>query len=132
MADTFGWHDFVHAVDRAWRTLDVRERAHAAVWASNYGEASALALYSQAPDLHIISTHNEWWRRGYAPWDGSSVLLIRDLGDVARGGCASLRDLGTIAMPSLAMPYERARHIYLCRGVHVPLAKIWASEKHYY
>lgn len=131
-ADTFGWRDFARAVDARWRRLPPSQRAHAAVWVTNYGEAAALDVFARRPDLHVISTHNQYWLRGPGPWDGSVALLVRRVGDVDRAACAALADLGPVAMPADAMPYERTRHIYACRGLRRSVAAVWAAEKTYY
>jgi hypothetical protein len=131
-ADTFGWHDLTRRIDAAWAALPKAERAHAAVWVPNYGDASAIRLYTAQPDLHVISTHNQYWLWGPSPWDGSAVFLVRRKGDVSRTACRALTDLGPIAVSDYAMSFERSRELYLCRGLRPSVASVWAAEKFYY
>lgn len=131
-ADTFGWRDFARRVDTAWQELPAAERGHAVVFVQNYGDASALRLFSNAPDLHAISTHNQFWLWGPSPWDGSLALLVRAKGDVTAGACRELEDLGPIAISPYAMPFERAHELYRCRGLRRSVSALWAAEKFYY
>jgi hypothetical protein len=131
-ADTFGWHDFTRRIDAAWADIPASERAHAAVWVQNYGDASALRLYSNQPDLHVISTHNQYGLWGPSPWDGSLALVVRQKGDIDTHACREVRDLGPIVISPYAMSFERTHELYRCTGLRAPVADVWAREKFYY
>jgi len=62
---------FAATVARVWNRLPVAERANAVVYATNYGEAGAIARYGPALGIpRAYSGHNAFWRFG-CPRDGA-------------------------------------------------------------
>ncbi len=47
-ADMFGWQELVAAVARVYKRLPPEDRSRCAIYASNYGEAGAIELFSEA------------------------------------------------------------------------------------
>ncbi len=66
--DEIGWRELATQTETAWRSLRAYERAHGAVVAGNYGEASALAYYGRGLPL-VLSGHLSWhyWRPARLP-----------------------------------------------------------------
>jgi hypothetical protein len=59
-----------------WHDLPPSERANAVVYASNYGEAGAIARYGPALGIpRAYSGHNAFWRFGRPP-DGASPVVV--------------------------------------------------------
>ena len=74
--ETIGWPAFAASVARVWNQLPESERSTAVVYASNYGEAGAIARYG--PGLGIpraYSGHNAFWRFGRPP-DGARPVIV--------------------------------------------------------
>lgn len=74
--ETIGWPRFAATVARVWSRLPPSQRAHAVLYASNYGEAGAIARYG--PSLGIpraYSGHNAFWRFGRPP-DGARPIIV--------------------------------------------------------
>ena len=74
--ETIGWPGFAATVARVWNRLPAAERANAVVYASNYGEAGAIARYGPALGLpRAYSGHNAFWRFG-RPRDGARPIVV--------------------------------------------------------
>ena len=74
--ETIGWPTFTAIVAHVWSELPPAARARAVVYASNYGEAGAIARYG--PSLGIpraYSGHNAFWRFGRPP-DGARPVIV--------------------------------------------------------
>ena len=74
--ETIGWPAFTATVARVWRRVPPSERANALVYASNYGEAGAIARYGPAFGIpRAYSGHNAFWRFGRPP-DGAHPIVV--------------------------------------------------------
>jgi len=130
LSDEFGWQDLARDVEAAYAALPPADRAKAAIFASNYGEAAAIDYYGSGlpPALSGNNNYYLWGPRGY---DGSVVLAVNvDPAQWSRV-CDSASVVATFGTSPFAMPYERDRPIVLCRGMHPPLPQLWPVFKHY-
>jgi 4-amino-4-deoxy-L-arabinose transferase-like glycosyltransferase len=130
LSDEFGWRELARDVEAAYAALPAGDRAKAAIFASNYGEASAIDFYgTNLPPA--LSGNNQFYLWGPRGYDGSVVLAVN--ADPARWSsiCDSARVVARFGTSPYAMPYERDRPIVLCRGMHPPLPELWPSFKHY-
>ena len=74
--ETIGWPAFMATVARVWNELPESERSTAVVYASNYGEAGAIARYGPALGIpRAYSGHNAFWRFGRPP-DGARPVIV--------------------------------------------------------
>ena len=74
--ETIGWPTFAATVGRVWNELPQAERSNAVVYASNYGEAGAIARYGGAHGIaRAYSGHNAFWRFGRPP-DGAHPVIV--------------------------------------------------------
>ena len=74
--ETIGWPTFAATVGRVWSELPQAERSNAVVYASNYGEAGAIARYGRAHGIpRAYSGHNAFWRFGRPP-DGAHPIIV--------------------------------------------------------
>jgi len=130
LSDEFGWPQLARDVEAAYAALPPADRAKAALYASNYGDAAAIDVYgTNLPPA--LSGNNQYYLWGTHGYDGSVVLAINvDLAQWSRI-CDSARIVATYGTSPYAMPYERDRPIVLCRGMHPPLAQLWPAFKHY-
>lgn len=127
-ADMHGWPELAQAVGQVYDALPREQRAQAVVFASNYGEASAVAFFR--PDIPVISGHNQYWVWGTRGYSGNVIIDLN-------GDCGADAHLfehatraATFANP-LGMPYEDGIPVMLCRGIKKPLATIWPAVKKY-
>ena len=130
LSDEFGWPQLARTVEDTYSALPAGDRAKAAIFASNYGDAAAIDFYGRGlpPALSGNNQYYLWGPRGY---DGSVVLAVNV--DVAQWSriCDSARIVATFGTSPYAMPYEQDRPIVLCRGMRPPLPKLWPAFKHY-
>lgn len=130
LSDEFGWPQLARTVEGAYSALPPGDRAKAAIFASNYGDAAAIDFYGRGlpPALSGNNQYYLWGPRGY---DGSIVLAVNV--DVAQWShiCDSARIVATFGTSPYAMPYEQDRPIVLCRGMRPSLPQLWPVFKHY-
>lgn len=130
LSDEFGWQELARNVESAYAALPPADRAKAAIFASNYGEAAAIDVYGTNLPA-ALSGNNQYYLWGPRGYDGSVVLAVDvEPGQFARI-CDSLSVVGRFGTSPYAMPYERNRPILLCRGMHPPLPQLWPAFKHY-
>ena len=62
LAESVGWPQLVGTVRTAWFSLPAAQRASAVIFASNYGEASAINVLGRGTGLpQAVSGHNTYW-----------------------------------------------------------------------
>ena len=126
-AEQIGWPELVAQVASVYRALPAAERAHAAIFANNYGEAGAIDLYGPALGLpHAISPINSYWARGYGDRGPATVIV---LGDDAEGMADTPADCVVAARVRIphGVENEESGHpdIYVCRRLRMDFAKEW-------
>jgi hypothetical protein len=127
-ADMHGWPQLAALVARIYDGLPPAQRAQAVVFASNYGEASAIAFFT--PQIPVVSGHNQYWLWGTRGYSGSVVIDINgDCGARLHLYRSSVR-AATFDAP-YAIGYESGIPIMLCRGARMPLAAVWPVTKTY-
>lgn len=130
-ADMHGWPDLAARVARVYATLPPEERARAAIYAANYGEAGAIDRFGPALGLPpAISRHNQYWLWGPGRHDGSVVILIDgEAADMERNFTSAA--VVDSVQCEWCMPYEKGRPIWVARGLRRPLAEVWPTLKIY-
>jgi hypothetical protein len=129
-SDEFGWRDLAAEVGDVYRGLPPADRAKAAIFASNYGEAAAIDFYGSGlpPALSGNNQYYLWGPRGY---DGSVVIAVNVDPQAWAALCDSARVVAKYGTSPYVMPYEHERPILVCRGMHPPLPIVWPQFKHY-
>ena len=130
-ADMFGWPEKAAAVAQVYNSLSPEEKPRCAIFADNYGRTAAIDFFGKHYGLpRAIGGHNNYWLWGPGRYTGEIVII---LGGALRDH-QSVFDIvevaGTVSSP-WCMPYENDLPIYLCRGLHTPLAHVWGKIKHY-
>ena len=74
MPDMHGWPEFAQAVRSAYLNIPPEQRKRAVVFALDYGQASAIRLFT--PDVPVISGHNQYWLWGYGRHSGDVILEL--------------------------------------------------------
>jgi hypothetical protein len=130
LADQFGWEEMVRDVARVYNGLPAEERAKAAIFGQNYGQAAAIDFfglkYGLPPALSGHQNYFLWGPRGYT---GEVVVVLDYDGDDERAQFASVEDMGQVNISEYAMPWERRLHIYVCRGLKMPIEELWPKVK---
>jgi hypothetical protein len=77
-ADMHGWRAFAETVEEVWRSLPEDERATAAVFVANYGEAGAVEHFAADPRQReaVLSGHNNYWLWGPGDREVTTVIAV--------------------------------------------------------
>ena len=126
--DRFGWPELVAEVARIYHALPAGDRARAAIFANNYGEAGAINLfgprYGLPPAISAHQTHFLWGPRGNT---GEVLIVLQDDRETLQRICASVEDAGVHFHPwGMA---EENNPIFICRGLTPPLPVMWPRLK---
>ncbi|MGB7925897.1 MAG: glycosyltransferase family 39 protein [Pyrinomonadaceae bacterium] len=128
--DMFGWPEMVEAVASVYHGLPPEERAKAAVYGGNYGEAGAIDLFGPRYGLpKAISAHQNYFLWGPRDYTGEVMIVLQAEREELEQGCASVEE-----GPRLNHPYamtEEHYAIFICRGLKRPLPQLWPSLKHW-
>jgi hypothetical protein len=130
-SDELGWRDLAKDVVAVYQSLPENERRHAAIVASNYGEAAAIDVYAAKQNLPTaLSGQNQYFLWGPRNQEGQIIIHVN--GDVERWRrlCGTIEIAGTFG-GSYVMPYENNRPIFICRQPRRTLAEIWPRLKRY-
>jgi len=128
-ADMTGWPQLEKTVAAIYEGLPPRDRARAAIYAHNFGEAGAIDLYGPPDRLPpALSANNTYWLWGTHGESGAVVIDVngRELLPYYR----SVRHVATF-VNTLAMPYENDLPIWVLRDPKEPLSKLWPRLKNY-
>jgi hypothetical protein len=128
-ADMTGWNDLARIVAHAYESLPPAERAGAAIYAHNFGEASAIDFYGPGYGLPpALSGNNNYWIWGPRGFSGATVIAVN--ASELRPYYRSIKRVALFHNP-LGMPYENDFPIEILRQPKEPLARIWPSLRNY-
>jgi hypothetical protein len=139
LAESIGWPQLVSTIRTVWTSLPPRQRASAVIFASNYGEASAINELGRGTGLpEAVSGHNTYWWWGPGNPHASTVVAVMPgpldgTGDAAylRQFFTSVRIVATLSNPYGIHNQEWAGHVYLCTGPRHPWAQLWPQLRSY-
>jgi 4-amino-4-deoxy-L-arabinose transferase-like glycosyltransferase len=126
--DELGWPELADQTARAWQSLTPAQRAHGALVARNYGEASALERYGPARGLPaVLSGHLSWqyWRPKELPQ--TFALFVGYDGSALTALCDRWRPLARIDNRWHLDNEERGRLIAAC-NLRRPLGALWHAR----
>ena len=127
--DMTGWPQLEQRVEAIYRKLPPGERAGAAIYAHNFGEASAIDYFGAGAGLPpALSGNNTYWIWG--PRGSSGAVVVDVNGKELLPYYRSVMRAATFYNP-LAMPYENNLPIWVLRKPTVPLPELWPKLKDY-
>jgi hypothetical protein len=131
MADRFGWPEMAAEVARVYRSLPPADRARAAIFAQNYGQAGAIDHFGPALGLpKAISGHLTYFLWGPRDYTGEVMIVLDDRRERLSRIFTSVELAGHVTHP-YSMPYEHF-DVWVCRGMREPLARVWPRLKEYH
>jgi hypothetical protein len=131
-ADQFGWEEMVGSVAHIYHHLRPEDEKRAAIFCQNYGEAGAIDFFGQKLGLPpAISGHQNYFLWGPRDWTGEVILVVDSNDEDERQLFGSVQDLGQVGSSQWAMPFERRRHIYLCRDLKMSVRELWPRLKNW-
>jgi len=139
LAESVGWPQLVGTVRTVWFSLPASQRANAVIFASNYGEASAINVLGRGTGLpQAVSGHNTYWWWGPGNPDATTIVAVMP-GPADGGGDAaylgqfftSVRAVATLSNPYGLHNQEWHGHVYLCTGPRHPWGQMWPQLRQY-
>lgn len=128
--DMFGWPEMVAAVAKIYHALPPEDRAKAAIYAGNYGEAGAIDFFGARHNLpKAVSPHQNYFLWGPRDYTGEVLILLQSDREDVEEHCDSFEEGATLDHP-YAMGEEHYT-IYVCRGLKRPLQEMWPGLKHW-
>ena len=130
MADRFGWREMAAEVARIYRSLPPADRARAAIFGQNYGQAGAIDLFGPALGLPpAISGHLSYWLWGPRGYTGDVMIVLDDSRENLERLFRSVELAGHVDHP-YSMPYQHF-DVFVCRGPRQSMAALWPRVKNY-
>jgi len=130
MADRFGWPEMAQEVARVYRSLPEADRAKAAIFGQNYGQAGAIDHYGPALGLpKAISGHLSYYLWGPRGYTGEVMIVMDDDRETLEKKFRSVELAGHVSH-RYSMPYEHF-DVWICRGMRQPLPELWPRLKQY-
>ena len=129
LAEQIGWTSYVEQIDR------VTTRARAAdpevvVLTSNYGEAGALARYSNHPDIVVVSGHNALGNLGGPPPQTRTVVVVGTRLPLVAGEFTSCKTVDHLDSGFDVDNEEEGHPIAVCTGPKQPWGTLWPRLRH--
>lgn len=127
-ADMHGWRELADRVNVVERSLSPADRAQAAIFTQNYGEAGAIDVFGDGV-LDVLCAHNNYFLWG--PRGTPRVLII--VGGDKRDHERVFRDVHQVELvrSTYAMPYENDLPIFVARDPKADLGRLWPTLRHY-
>jgi hypothetical protein len=126
--DMFGWPEMVETVAGIYHNLPPDDRAKAAIFARNYGEAGAIDFFGPRYGLpKAISGHQNYYLWGPRNYTGEVIIVLGYRPELANRTCGSVEEVGTVGHP-YAMAEEHYT-IFICRNVKGGLQETWPERK---
>jgi len=131
-ADMHGWRAFAETVEEVWRSLPEDERATAAVFVANYGEAGAVERFAADPRLRaaVLSGHNNYWLWGPGDREVRTVIAVNADEEGLRGVFEEV-ELAARVDCGYCMPYEDEAPVWLARRPKTTIEEIWPRLRHF-
>lgn len=130
LGDQFGWDQLAAETAQIFSALSPEERAHTAIFASNYGEAGAINQFGPALGLPTaICAHQAHSLWGTPTFEGDTFIC---LGSDREGLEKAFRSVEQVA--DHHHPWGMAEEngpIFIGRGLKVPLKQMWPKLKHW-
>ena len=78
-----------------------------------------------------LSGNNQYYLWGPRSYDGSVIVAVNV--DPAKWAqyCTTLQMVARFGSGPYVMPRERDKPIFVCRGMHPPLAQLWPQFRYY-
>jgi len=130
-ADRLGWRELAETVASVYRALPAADQARACIFGQNYGQAGAIDFYARELGLPAaMSGHNGYWSWGPGKCTGDVIIVIGGGKDGLESIFESVEQATVFTCPD-CMPYENNKPIWVCRGIRVPIEKLWPEVRHF-
>ncbi len=128
--DQFGWTELVSEVASAYYSLPPEQRAHTGIFANNYGEAGALAMFGPQHGLpQPISAHQNYFYWNPPKETYTDLIVLQDSPERLEQICGDVYLLFD-HQNDWGMTEENGP-VYLCKGIKLDVhdPAVWAKLK---
>jgi putative intracellular protease/amidase len=130
-ADRFGWKEMAEAVAAIYHRLPPEDRARAAAFGQNYGQAGAIDLFGPRLGLpKAVSAHLTYYLWGPRDVTGDVLIVLDDDRETLEGIFESVEYAGRFDHP-WSMPYQHF-DIFVCRRMKMPFSDLWPRIKNFH
>ena len=99
-ADRFGWPEMAETVARVYQSLPPEERARAAIFGQDYGQAGAIDFYGPKLGLpKAISGHLTYWYWGPRDYTGEIAIVLGDRREALERHFGSVQEAAVVSHP---------------------------------
>jgi hypothetical protein len=127
----FGWPEMVAEVAGVFERFAPDERADAAIFTSNYGQAGAIDFFGAKYGLpKAVSGHNSYWLWGPRDYSGRIVITVGIPEEDLKPFFEEVELAATVRC-RYCMPHENGKPIHIARKPKRPLPEIWPEVKRY-
>jgi 4-amino-4-deoxy-L-arabinose transferase-like glycosyltransferase len=126
VGDSVGWPAYVRQVTTAYDALP--DRAHAAVFASNYGEAGAIAHYR--PDVPVYSAQNALYDQARPPESVTTMVVVGGQYPDVRSVFGRCRVSGHLDNGVGVDNGEQGEPVAVCDDPSAPWTVLWPRLRH--
>ena len=130
LGETYAWDQLVDQIEAVFLDLSEAERESAAVLTSNYGQAGAIEVLSDALP-QPVSGHNNYWLWGPPAGESSVIIGIGRVGPAINEICPFIEVVAVISNDADVANDENGTEVWLCRSPSAPLSSVWDELKHY-
>ncbi|MCF2528969.1 glycosyltransferase family 39 protein [Yinghuangia soli] len=134
--DQIGWPVLARTVADGWALIPPEQRPQAVLFAFNYGEASALALYGPGLGLpYPYSGHVGFYSWNRPPADATGPVLVlvkKSKADEQRTYFRDCRQVGRVDNGYGLANEEQHAAVLLCGGPVEPWSTLWPKLRKYY
>ena len=129
--DSVGWPRYVRQIADVYRSVPAAQRAHAVVYASNYGEAGAVDRYGPADGLPAVySGQNALYEQGRPPDDITTVIVVGGQYDTARSLFRRCSVRAKLDNGVDVDNEEQDEPVAVCFGPRGPWSHLWSRLRH--
>ncbi len=126
-ADQVGWPRYAAQIRAVHQRLPPQDRATAVVLTSNYGEAGAIARFT---DLPVFSGHNALGDLGPPPEPADPVIMVGGQVRAAGEWFAECRIVAALDNLVDVDNEEQGEPIAVCTGPREPWSRLWSRVRH--
>jgi 4-amino-4-deoxy-L-arabinose transferase-like glycosyltransferase len=127
-ADEFGWEAMTQKTAEVFHRLPSRVQPSTAIFANDYGQASAIDFFGPRYGLPAsISKAETFWLWGPRQYTGESVIVLGSDGRGDREHFDSVEPAIRVSDPYAR--YDEQFTIFFCKGLQLPLIELWPRMK---
>jgi 4-amino-4-deoxy-L-arabinose transferase-like glycosyltransferase len=128
-----GWPELASQVASVWASLPESERANAAIFTANYGEAGAIDRFGPSFGLPpAYSGHNNYWWWGPPPDTTRTLVAVGfENRSYLEASFGTVQRVATITNPWDVDNQENGLPIWVVSDPRLPWPATWADARHY-